>query len=196
MPTGLPKRKSTKRVSIKAKIIICICAILAVMLVKSFAAHADMFDYRHQHYFPVPPLAAKIDKPSYYGYGHALYHDLFYSKLKKFNGGSCCSGHECRVTEPLIDAPPEFKSEGYDKMVMVQGEWYPIKLLDKMTGFTADQVAEAKKSPLYQEFLQQTHVCASPSVSNQTLFAGQSRHSFLVMVSSYIYCVVDGGVKG
>jgi hypothetical protein len=210
MPTELPSR-NTKQVSTKAKIIVVVCAILAILMVKSFAAGPNTFDYT-EHYSPLEQrfmqhledihkhrkLGAENPETrlGYFGFEHNRYHTPFYSHMNTMDGHNCCSGEECRPTESLIDAPSEYKANGFDKMVYIDGDWYPVKMKDVQVGFNKSQLEEAKKSPLYQEFLQQTHVCARRMPDTSTLRSDKANyHNHMVSQSSGIYCILEGGVR-
>jgi len=82
--------------------------------------------------------------------------------------------------------------------VKVEGEWYPIKLLEKLTGFTPEQFKQAKNNLLFQEFLGLTHVCANASVvidPSDLNNPKEYRKQLINKSNLYIYCVMDGGDK-
>jgi hypothetical protein len=54
----------------------------------------------------------------YYGVGHDKWHQGFYSKLKRNDGGSCCNLMDCRPTQSRI------VGDHYE--VKVDGVWTPV----------------------------------------------------------------------
>jgi hypothetical protein len=108
--------------------------------------------------------------PGDYLYGHDCYHDIY----KTLNKGtmdwwnSCCKGHECRVTEDIQDAPPELKTQGIDYLVVVDGRMCPATSKHEVQMSPAQREL-AKKHPLYQSFLQHSHVCAAEPVRDSIL---------------------------
>ena len=153
---------------------------------------ADMWHLGEQ--YTLSPNAGLGD----YGYMHDHFHMDFYMNLKRTNGDSCCSGAECRPTEPLKEALPELKAQGYDYMVKVDGTWYPIKLADKQIVFTKEQRRRMKESSLYGEFFTYTHVCASKaSLWSWDGDLGKDQGSQLQSKppAPTIYCIVVGGDK-
>ena len=64
----------------------------------------------------------------YYGVGHGKWHEEFYSKLRRNDGGSCCNLMDCRPTQSrMVD-------DHYE--VIVDGVWTPVPS-DKINDVTA-----------------------------------------------------------
>jgi len=65
-------------------------------------------------------LASAQEGPivSRHGVGHDTWHALFYSKLTRDDGGSCCNFNDCR--------PTSSRTVGDHYEVMVDGKWTPV----------------------------------------------------------------------
>jgi hypothetical protein len=215
MPTTLPRRIKPKTVSTLKRIVFAVAAVLLILLAHAIAspAHADKHDnddkfieqyleymLKHERHERSGPPEKRI---GYYGFMHGVFHQPFYEMLRKWNvkslsfSDSCCSGSECRVTEPLQYPPPEFKALGFTHMVLVDGDWYPIKLVDKQTGFTPEQVKAVHAHPLFEQFVHLTHVCASKTIapSDYTRNDPEKYRVYRATTQNSIYCVLDGGDK-
>src|SRR5262245_66605550 len=64
----------------------------------------------------------------YYGVGHEKWHEGFYSKLRRSDGGLCCNLMDCRPTQSRI------VGDHYE--VKVDGVWMPVPY-DKINNVVA-----------------------------------------------------------
>lgn len=90
-------------------------ALIIAISCLGLATFAQAQDHTHVHNATPVSTPPDIAYEGRHGVGHGVWHAEFYSKLRKSNGESCCSGYDC--------SPTQSRAVGDHYEVMVEGEW-------------------------------------------------------------------------